>query len=91
VRLDAIEWDQVRRLTLVPFLADGRCALIPMAGRLVPPGGRLLASHYVPAGDRSRHPAELLARLGFQVDGVTAPGDSDGRAVPPTAWLTQRG
>ena len=53
-------------------------------------GGRLLASHYVPADDRSRHPAEVLSRLGVRVDGVTGPGDNAGRAVPPTAWVQRR-
>jgi hypothetical protein len=113
VHLDSIEWDQVRRLTFVPFLADGRCALIPVAGGLVLPSGEVLAGEdplpdtglrvplvtagfrrqalHALAGDRSRHPVELLTRLGLQVDGVTAPGDGDGRTVPPTAWLTQRG
>jgi len=28
VDYDSIEWRRVRRLTFVPFLADGRCALI---------------------------------------------------------------
>ena len=55
--------------------------------RLVAPGGRLLVSNYVPAEQRSRHPAAVLARLGFRVDGMTAPGGDGGRAVPPTAWV----
>jgi hypothetical protein len=33
------DWDHVRRLTLVPFLHDGRCALIPVDDRLVLPSG----------------------------------------------------
>ena len=57
---------------------------------LVAPGGRLLVSHYVPWEERSRHPAAMLARLGFEVDGATGPGDRDGRAVPPTAWIRRR-
>jgi Methyltransferase domain len=77
-------------LDLVPPARLGQM-LTHQLDHLVAGGGRLLASHYVPAGDRSRHPAELLVRLGFQVYGVTAPGDGDGRTVPPTAWLTQRG
>ncbi len=116
-----IERDRVSRLTFVPFLHDGRCALIPVGdrlavfsgevlpgedplldtglrvplvtagfrrqSRLVLPGGRLLVSNYVPAEQRSRHPAAVLASLGFRVDGVTTPGGCDGRAVPPTAWV----
>jgi SAM-dependent methyltransferase len=58
--------------------------------QLVAPDGRLLVSNYVPWEDRSRHPEELLARLGFGVDGVTAPGDGSGRPVPPTAWIRRR-
>jgi len=33
----------VRRLTFVPFLADGRCALVPAGDRLVLPSGEVLA------------------------------------------------
>jgi hypothetical protein len=54
---------------------------------LVAPGGRLLASSYVPVADRSRHADRVLRRLGFPVHGRTAPGVSDGRAHPPTAWV----
>jgi hypothetical protein len=57
---------------------------------VVAPGGRLLVSNYVPWEDRSRHPAELLPRLGFELDGVTGPGGGSGRAVPPTAWIQRR-
>jgi SAM-dependent methyltransferase len=39
----AIRWEQVRWLTLVPFLADGRCALIPAGDGLVLPSGEVLA------------------------------------------------
>src|SRR6266542_1681238 len=53
----------------------------------VAPGGRLLVSNYVPAEQRSRYPAAVLASLGFRVDGVTTPGGRDGRPVPPTAWV----
>jgi hypothetical protein len=56
-------------------------------GHLVAPGGRLLASSYVPAGDRSRHPDQLLARLGFRVDGVIRPAQVPGRPQAPTAWI----
>jgi len=56
-------------------------------GRLVAPGGRLLVSNYVPAEQRSRHPAAVLRGLGLRVDGLTAPGDVGARQVPPTAWV----
>ncbi len=59
--------------------------------RLVAPGGRLLVSNYVPAEQRDRYPAVVLDRLGFRMAGVTAPGDSGERAVPPTAWVRSRG
>jgi SAM-dependent methyltransferase len=36
-------WERVRWLTFVPFLADGRCALIPAGDRLVLPSGEVLA------------------------------------------------
>jgi SAM-dependent methyltransferase len=39
---DSIAWDRVRRLSFVPFLDDGRCALIPSGGRLVLPSGEVL-------------------------------------------------
>jgi SAM-dependent methyltransferase len=39
---DSIEWARVRRLTFVPFLADGRCALIPLGDRLVLPSGEVV-------------------------------------------------
>jgi SAM-dependent methyltransferase len=37
-----IVWERVRRLTVVPFLHDGRCALIPAGDRLVLPSGEVL-------------------------------------------------
>ncbi|HZD38972.1 MAG TPA: hypothetical protein VE664_10055 [Actinomycetes bacterium] len=57
--------------------------------RLVAPGGRLLVSNYVPAEQAARHPAAALTRLSFRVGGVTAPGNSGGRVVPPTAWVVR--
>lgn len=39
----SIRWERVRRLTVVPFLPDGRCALIPVAGGLALPSGEVLA------------------------------------------------
>jgi hypothetical protein len=37
-----IRWERVRRLTFVPFLADGRCALVPAGDGLVLPSGEVL-------------------------------------------------
>jgi hypothetical protein len=39
---DAITWDRVRRLTFVPFLDDGRCALIPAGDDLILPSGEVM-------------------------------------------------
>ncbi len=94
---NALDWTAPdgRRFDFVHTLLD----LVPAArlermlrhqlGHLVAPGGRLLASHYVPAGDRSRYADEVLSRLGFQVDGVTRPDDSAG-PIPTTAWIERR-
>jgi SAM-dependent methyltransferase len=57
---------------------------------LVAPGGRLLVSSYVPLADRSRHAEAILRRLGFPVDGRTAPGEVAGRGHPPSAWIDRR-
>ena len=73
-------------LDLVPEPRVGEM-LAHQLDRLVAPGGRLLVSNYVPADQHSRHPAAVLGRLGFGVDGVTGPGGGAGRAVPPTAWV----
>jgi SAM-dependent methyltransferase len=51
---------------------------------LVAPGGRLVASNYVPVRDRSRHAEQVLGRLGFRVAGVTAPASPD---QAPSAWI----
>jgi hypothetical protein len=59
--------------------------------RLVAPEGRLLVGNDVPAEQLDRHPAAVLERLGFRVDGVTGPGNNGGRAVPPTAWVRVSG
>jgi hypothetical protein len=40
---DAVAWEGVRRLTFVPFLADGRCALLPAGDGLALPSGEVLA------------------------------------------------
>jgi hypothetical protein len=59
--------------------------------RLVAPEGRLPVSNYLPAEQRDRHPAAVLERLGFPLDGVTGPGNKGGRGVPPTAWVRASG
>ena len=75
--------------TLLDLVAEDRVGQMVrhQLGHLVAPGGRLLASSYVPAGDRSRHPDQLLARLGFRVDGVIRPAQVPGRPQAPTAWI----
>jgi hypothetical protein len=92
---NALDWTGPggRRFDVVHTLLD----LVPAARMgqmvrhqlewLVAPGGRLLASSYVPARDRSRHADRLLRDLGFRVDGVTRPVQGPGRGVPPSAWI----
>jgi SAM-dependent methyltransferase len=92
---NALDWTGPggRRFDVVHTLLD----LVPAARMgqmvrhqlewLVAPGGRLLASSYVPARDRSRHADRLLRNLGFRVDGVTRPVQGPGRGVPPSAWI----
>jgi hypothetical protein len=96
-------WCAERGFHVKPYGFDLSAALVAEARRRLPqwadriwvgnaldwvaPGGRLLVSNYVPAEQRSRHPAAVLASLGFRVDGVTTPGGRDGRPVPPTAWV----
>jgi 2-polyprenyl-3-methyl-5-hydroxy-6-metoxy-1,4-benzoquinol methylase len=92
---NALDWTAPggRRFDFVHTLLD----LVPEARteqmvrhqleQLVAPGGRLLASSYVPGRDRSRHAAAVLRRLGFRVDGVTHPAQVPGRPHPPTAWI----
>jgi 2-polyprenyl-3-methyl-5-hydroxy-6-metoxy-1,4-benzoquinol methylase len=92
---NALDWTAPggRRFDVVHTLLD----LVPVARleqmvrhqleHLVAPGGRLLASSYVPARDRSRHADRLLADLGFRVDGVTHPARVPGRPHPPSAWI----
>lgn len=85
-----------RRFDYVHILVD----LVPEArlgqlvrhqlDHLVAPGGRLLVSSYVPLADRSRHAEAILRRLGFPVDGRTAPGEVAGRGHPPSAWIDRR-
>jgi SAM-dependent methyltransferase len=95
---NALDWTAPggRRFDYVHILLD----LVPGArlgqlvrhqlDHLVAPGGRLLVSSYVPVGDRSRHADAVLARLGFPVDGRTAPGEAGGRDHPPSAWIERQ-
>jgi hypothetical protein len=39
---DAIAWERVRRLSFVPFLFDGRCALLPTGDGPALPSGEVL-------------------------------------------------
>jgi len=75
--------------TLLDLVPPGRLEqmLHHQLGHLVAPGGRLLASHYVPAASRARHADEVLRRLGFRVDGITSQVDG---TVAPTAWIERR-
>jgi 2-polyprenyl-3-methyl-5-hydroxy-6-metoxy-1,4-benzoquinol methylase len=75
--------------TLLDLVPEARVAemLAHQLDQLVAPGGRLLVSSYVPAEQRSRHPAEVLRRFGLPVSGQTGPGHNGGRQVPPTAWV----
>jgi hypothetical protein len=73
-------------LDLVPAARLGQMVRHQLE-HLVAPGGRLLVSSYVPVQDRSRHADQLLARLGFRVDGVTHPAQLPGRPHPSSAWI----
>jgi hypothetical protein len=42
VEYHSIAWERVRRLTFVPYLDDGRCALLPVGSRLALPSGEVL-------------------------------------------------
>jgi SAM-dependent methyltransferase len=92
---NALDWTAPdgRRFDFVHTLLD----LVPAAQReqilrhqlehLVGPGGRLLVSNYVPAGDRSRHAPEVLRRLGFRVEGTTRPAGHADQTVAPAGWI----
>jgi hypothetical protein len=98
--------DRVRRITFVPFLADGRCVLTEEPGGPALPSGEVAGGEdhvldtvlRVPletAGFRYQrfHPAapETLRSLGFRVAGQTSGGDRPGRVPLPTAWITAAG
>ena len=76
-------------LDLVPEARLGQL-LRHQLEHLVAPGGRLLASSYVPVEDRSRHAGVVLARLGLPVDGRTTPGQAGGRGQPSSVWVDRR-
>jgi SAM-dependent methyltransferase len=84
---DGRRFDHVHTLLdLVPAARLGEMVRHQL-DHLVAPGGRLLASSYVPVRDRSRHADRLLRRLGFPVDGRTEPASP---AQAPTAWIQRR-
>lgn len=39
--IDAVDWREIRHVTLVPFLADGRCALVPDGDAVRLPAGEV--------------------------------------------------
>ena len=78
-----VAWCAERGVRLEPYGVD-------LSAGLVAEGGRLLVSSYVPVGDRSRHADQVLLRLGFPVDGRTAPAEVEGRGHPPSAWVERR-
>jgi SAM-dependent methyltransferase len=89
---DSIQWDRVRRLTFVPFLDDGRCALIPAGDRLTLPSGEVLAGEdpMLDTGLRVPLVTAGFRRQGFHpfaVDGehvhVWCEGDADYRGARP--------
>jgi hypothetical protein len=63
---DVIRWERVRRLTFVPFLHDGRCALVPAGDGLVLPSGEVLAGEDPMLDTGLRVP---LATAGFRRQG----------------------
>ena len=82
----AVGWEQVRRLTFVPFLADGRCALVPAGDRLVLPSGEVLAGEdpMLDAGLRVPLVTAGFRRQGFQPFAVEESGWSRSGSTPGT-------
>jgi hypothetical protein len=70
--------DLVRRVTFVPFLADGRCVLIDEPGGPALPSGEVL--------DGEDYLLDTVLRV--RVAGQTSGGDRRGRPPVPTAWIT---
>jgi hypothetical protein len=56
-------------------------------GRVVTPGGRLLASAYVASTDHDRSAAMVLRDLGYAVAGESRPNPHRPSAPPTTAWI----
>jgi SAM-dependent methyltransferase len=69
---DAVAWEWVRWLTFVPFLADGRCALVPAGERLVLPAGEVLEGEDPVLDTGLRVPLETAGfrRQGFHLFAV---------------------
>jgi SAM-dependent methyltransferase len=93
---DSIDWDRVRRLSFVPFLDDGRCALIPAGDRLTLPAGEVLDGEdpMLDTGLRVPLVTAGFRRQGFHpfaVDGehvyVWCEGDADYRGARPHAEI----
>jgi SAM-dependent methyltransferase len=96
VDCDSIAWDRVSRLTFVPFLDDGRCALIPAGDRLALPSGDVLDGEdpMLDTGLRVPLVTAGFRRQGFHpfaVDGehvyVWCEGDADYRGARPHAEI----
>jgi SAM-dependent methyltransferase len=93
---DSTGWERVRRLTFVPFLDDGRCALIPAGDRLTLPSGEVLDGEdpMLDTGLRVPLVTAGFRRQGFHpfaVDGehvyVWCEGDADYRGARPHAEI----
>ena len=93
---DSIDWDRVGRLSFVPFLHDGRCALIPVGDRLELPSGEILDGEdpMLDTGLRVPLVTAGFRRQGFHpfaVDGehayVWCEGDADYRGARPHAEI----
>ena len=77
VPVDEIDWERVRRLTFVPFLHDGRCALIPAGHGLVLPSGEVLEGE------------DPMLDTGLRVPRVTAGFRRQGSPPAPPATSTR--
>jgi hypothetical protein len=63
----SVRWERVRRITVVPFLHDGRCALIPAGDGLALPAGEVLAGEDPALDTGLRVP---LVTAGFRRQGL---------------------
>lgn len=82
VPLDEIDWERVRRLTFVPLLHDGRCALIPAGHGLVLPSGEVLEGED-PMLDTGLRVPRVTA--GFRRQGLPACAAGSWTRTPSTA------